>query len=93
MSCKKCGSCCRVARIFQLMDEEERKWWELHGKTPIKARTSEEVYYIDFPLVCKELDGSKCKIYENRPIPCREFDCSNKFYDFEPYEPLPRIMR
>lgn len=83
MICQRCGECCRKVRVYQPLDNEQVKWWKYHGISP--KWKIENFYAIDFPIRCVQLVGdNKCGIYEDRPQPCREFDCSLMEYkDFK----------
>ena len=79
--CDTCDAlCCKVTRIFQKMDKDLIRWWEYHGKKVVQAKYLENIWYVDFYLTCKHLEGNRCKIYKKRPLPCRIFDCNDRIY-------------
>ena len=77
--CQKCGDCCK----FILLDihRPDRKdvsigWMEVRGMSVVKKGDRFWKVRIDYPCpMLVEDDGTfKCRIYDNRPLACREFD-------------------
>jgi hypothetical protein len=84
------AACCRLPFALSRQDVREGVVrWEL-GQ-PYIIEQSQDGY-------CSHLDrgGRGCTIYENRPVPCRAFDCRNDrriWLDFEAKIPNPAINR
>lgn len=74
------AACCRLSFALSRQDVEEGiVKWDL--PRPYMIRQGKDGY-------CTHLErGScRCKIYENRPVPCRGYDCRNDkriWFDFE----------
>lgn len=69
MPCTNCGACC-VFLLFNTDIKIDTAWLEArHGRLDSSSRA------VLFPNVCKNYDEKtkKCKIYENRPVSCRNF--------------------
>ena len=71
VDCGECHECCRFFNIP--LSPYECTW--------IEHEDTDDMMYIK-----KKPDGSciylkdgKCSIYDNRPIACREYDCSNDY--------------
>ena len=81
--CQKCGKCCEHITLYigEIKDLEFIKWVEAHG---IKIKDG----FIDFPIVCKNLDptSKKCMIYNNRPTICQKYLCSENRCPFSEYK-------
>lgn len=84
------ASCCRLPFALSKQDLEERVVrWNLG--IPYMIDQGEDGY-------CTHLDrcGKGCGIYEERPVPCRGYDCRNDkriWLDFEKWIPNPIVER
>lgn len=75
MSCKQCGECCRqmIFMTYTLPPE----YVEYYEKKGCKLRGSSLVV----PYVCPHLsEDNLCKIYEDRPALCKEYEGQAGFY-------------
>jgi Fe-S-cluster containining protein len=82
--CIDCGACCAHFRVSFHWSESDSK---LGGATPAELTTKIAPHHVamrgtcgDAPR-CAALDGAvgrsvRCRIYEQRPSPCREFQAS-----------------
>lgn len=78
-ACKKCDStCCKYITIEletpqKIDDFENIRWYLAHRN--IKIIVEEDgSWWIKFITDCEKLDKNNlCKIYKNRPKPCKEF--------------------
>jgi Fe-S-cluster containining protein len=85
--CNRCGQCCTSAfiglhSIRKGEDKQEfAQWLSHHHCDPKWMRTDDgEILLVRIPLICKHLgydkDGvASCKIYDRRPVICREHKC------------------
>jgi hypothetical protein len=84
------AACCRLAFALTRQDVEERVIeWEF-GR-PYLVRQDDDGY-------CTHLDRGtcSCSVYDQRPIPCRGYDCRGDqriWADFENYVPSPDLDR
>ena len=86
MTCQRCGRCCYSAVLclnIPIEDEKEiGRWLSYHRCDPLvmKSKDGKSVLGVRIPLVCSQLeykDGKfNCKIYEQRPEICKEYECS-----------------
>jgi Fe-S-cluster containining protein len=82
------AACCRLPFALSMQDIREGKInWHLGRPYMIEQR--EDGY-------CTHFEGGTCgcTVYENRPVPCRAFDCRNDkriWVDFEKRIPHPSI--
>lgn len=68
--CKKCGKCC--SNILPLSVEEIKNIKKIPNKKENKLLVD-----ANWEMRCPFLNSSnKCDIYEERPLICREYDCS-----------------
>ena len=79
--CNMCGECCKYLIIptskLKPMDIE---FYEARGCEIIEE---ENFSWVKIPFKCPHLDeNNKCKIYENRPLVCKE----------APFEELEKLM-
>ena len=63
IDCLKCGNCCNNLR--PIANDEILKQF-------VEPRNIQKYKYLK-EFSCKNLDGNACKVYENRPLECREF--------------------
>jgi len=86
MACNRCGRCCMnpVVALHNLPVNGDKKeigrWLQGHGVQIMKMDNGkEEVLAIQFNSICGHLafEGNQtaCRIYENRPVICREHIC------------------
>lgn len=85
--CTRCGQCCTMAFIglHSVKKGEDRqelaRWLAFHNCRMKWMSTDEgQILLTGIPLICKHLGYNKdgiafCKIYENRPVICREHKC------------------
>lgn len=81
--CENCGRCCNsytfwmINRSFDNDEKEIKRLIEYHGCEPIKNKKGE--LGIKIPMTCRHLEikegKSRCKIYESRPLVCKEYFC------------------
>jgi Fe-S-cluster containining protein len=64
------AACCKLAFALSLQDIREGIRWSL-GKPFMNVR-EEDGYCVNL-----ERDTCKCRIYEQRPVVCRQYDCRN----------------
>ena len=92
MPCKRCGNCCIGAFMsVGVLTDENREWmmeqgrWLAYHRCDVfltKNKEGKEVMQIKIPIVCQQLvykpnEGYVCKIYEKRPLLCRQYMCDN----------------
>ena len=87
MNCKRCGVCCSSAffamynRPIDEDTEEIARWILYHGCEPMRYPTENgDVLAIKIPIPCEHLgysekEGYHCKIYETRPVVCKNYFC------------------
>jgi Fe-S-cluster containining protein len=81
--CEQCGLCCQGYTFWltnRSFDNDElgiKKLMEYHGLTPL--RNAKGQIGVHIPGDCVHIDKSngkfRCKIYETRPVVCREYFC------------------
>lgn len=72
--CSKCGECC--SNFLPVSQTEIDTIQEYVLKNNIKPQT--QMLVMQNRLSCPYYDGSKCVIYEVRPLICKEFYCNKK---------------
>jgi Fe-S-cluster containining protein len=72
MSCGDCSKCCEQIRYY-LGNEDEVRWWELHG---LAVEEDEDGSWGLIPVRCTKLIDGKCSIYFERPQVCRRYFCA-----------------
>jgi Fe-S-cluster containining protein len=74
MNCKDCnGACCRDVTfpIYGELDDVSKEWLDVRGVRTKKHRAI-------IPIICPQLtEDGRCRIYEDRPQACREFECGS----------------
>ena len=73
--CEQCGECCKMSNPIRLTDEDVVTFGELFGeKFDEYVNFEEEKAYLRHTQPCIFLqDNHKCRIYQKRPIVCRQF--------------------
>jgi Fe-S-cluster containining protein len=84
------AACCRLQFALSRQDVEEGivKW---DFSRPYMIRQSAEGYCIHL-----ERNACRCSVYDNRPVPCRAYDCRNDkriWADFERKIPNPDLEK
>ena len=70
--CLKCQACCKLIYIPIIHPSNEAiEFYEARGCTFI---ASQGVRCIAIPSICPQLSPQGCKIYDNRPEACRDYD-------------------
>jgi Fe-S-cluster containining protein len=75
--CLECGLCCNGV-IFangQLQPEDDAQRLRALGLRLAKTDPKSEIRNPKFLQPCTAFDGCRCKIYTDRPIYCRKFEC------------------
>ena len=72
--CSKCGECC--SNILPVCQEE--LYTIANYVIEHKIRPQKHLLVMQNKLMCPYFNGSKCLIYEVRPLICREFYCYKK---------------
>ena len=79
-SCEGCGAkCCKYIALEidapeTKEDMENIRWYVLHKNVNVYV-DCEGVWHLEFLTPCENLgEDNKCKIYDKRPIICREYD-------------------
>ncbi len=63
--------------FLPLFDKDHAHWALLHGLRVFEIEGTNQ-FRVLLDKKCEQLgDDNLCKIYENRPQMCREFDCNN----------------
>ncbi len=77
--CNACGDCCRTMVLplphikGHALEKDHERWIELHGLDIINIQGRRAVR---IPVACTMLDDQgKCKIYQDRPIMCKQGKC------------------
>jgi len=80
LNCKGCNSkCCKyIATEIDVPEEKEDfeniKWYVCHKNTYVFVNEEDE-WYLEFITPCEHLDENGwCKIYNERPKICRDYD-------------------
>lgn len=71
--CLECGLCCDGAlfRDVELQPGDDAAFLKSAG-LPLKTSRGKT----RLPQPCRAFDGSRCRIYADRPARCRQFDCA-----------------
>jgi predicted kinase len=82
--CRRCGNCCRGMALEvskynsnPMYNSSLLEWSSARGGRLLEERSDNYLIYI--PYTCPQLQENdngtvQCKIYENRPLACKEFD-------------------
>ena len=84
--CQRCGACCHVDMVAYAADEDFERWEKEGRQDIIKRIRDREVMWAGDRIISRcgrrlttcyylDWDGSAffCKIYETRPLVCRNF--------------------
>lgn len=85
IQCERCGKCCDTYSFWlgknRLADDDKLEIARLikyHGCEPVKNEKTGELG-IRIPITCEHLDlqdgKAVCKIYETRPVVCKNYFC------------------
>jgi len=73
--CLECLACCRVVKIplfgVGCLNGDALEFCDVRG---LEIVLEDGVYFVVIPHVCPQLSVDGCKIYEDRPVSCREYD-------------------
>ena len=74
MNCPRaCGSCCKsIILPIKTDDVDYLKWLTMHKGVEVKGKE------VKIWVKCKNLKRGKCRIYDDRPLMCRSYDCKGK---------------
>ena len=80
--CTSCTRCCETVSIE--IDAPRAPWeydqwiWVLHHQNLELYLEKQERWYLHIEAPCAQLDArGRCKVYEERPVLCREYDPRN----------------
>ena len=76
-NCKQCGLCCLYVEMKMGKTAFDKQWMEfLRVTRPDNFIFSKDGKTLKIISPCKHLDkDKKCRIYENRPDTCKEYEC------------------
>ena len=72
--CLECLACCRVVKIplgMGYMNSNAMVFCDARGFDIV---LEDGIYFVVIPSTCPQLSEDGCKIYEDRPVSCREYD-------------------
>lgn len=77
--CPECALCCNgvLFKDVELQPGDDAKKLESLGLPISESKTrNSKIANCKFPQPCAALDGCRCRIYADRPVRCRQFECA-----------------